>query len=94
MDKRYITGSAYDGLPLVSFEKVDKPFPPNQHNVFVAVGYANGNRTREEKCRAAQDRGYELTTYVSSKVIDIRGCRKICWIVKFSKVALRQTHQA
>ena len=75
VDKRYIKGNTYDGLPLIPFEEVDKHYPPDQHNMFVAVGYANGNRTREEKCRAAQDRGYELATYVSSKAIDMSESR-------------------
>ena len=70
VDKSYANGTTHKGLPLVPFEHVDEHFPPEQHSMFVAVGYASGNRTREEKCQAAQARDYHLVSYVSSQAVN------------------------
>ena len=82
-DKSYVNGTTYNGLPLVPFENVDKHFPPEQYSMFVAVGYANGNRTREEKCHAAKDRGYELASYISSRSVNMsEHCGSNCFILE------------
>lgn len=83
LDKDYIEGSTYNGLPLVPFEEVDKHFPPDQYSMFVAVGYTNGNRTREERCRTAQKRGYKLATYISSQAVDMsESCGSNCFVLE------------
>jgi len=54
-------------LPLVSFDAVEREFPPAQCTMFVAVGYRQVNAVRERVYEEARRRGYQLQTYVSSK---------------------------
>ncbi len=55
------------GRPVVDFERVTERFPPDEHDMFVAVGYAKLNRVRQEFCDAARKKGYKLLTYVCSR---------------------------
>jgi sugar O-acyltransferase (sialic acid O-acetyltransferase NeuD family) len=55
------------GLPVVAFEEVAEAYPPDRHEMFVAVGYARVNRVRAEICGQAKEKGYRLISYVSSK---------------------------
>jgi sugar O-acyltransferase (sialic acid O-acetyltransferase NeuD family) len=55
------------GLPVVAFERLAERFPPGDHAMFVAAGYARVNRLRAELYGLAKAMGYELVTYVSSK---------------------------
>ena len=59
--------SRFLGLPVVAFESVEATFPPQHHDMFVAVGYAKLNRVREQLCREARHKGYRLLSYVCSK---------------------------
>ena len=68
VDAAYRDGrEEFDGLPLVDFERVASRFPPGSHAMFIAMSYADMNRVRQEKCRAASEFGYELVSYVSSR---------------------------
>jgi sugar O-acyltransferase (sialic acid O-acetyltransferase NeuD family) len=51
----------------VPFEEVTGRYPPGDFALFVALSYARMNRLRAEKYDAAQARGYELVSYVSSR---------------------------
>jgi sugar O-acyltransferase (sialic acid O-acetyltransferase NeuD family) len=55
------------GLPVVAFEDLADAYPPGEHGMFVAVGYARVNRVRAAICGEAKAKGYRLITYVSSK---------------------------
>ncbi|HJU88182.1 MAG TPA: acetyltransferase [Gemmatimonadaceae bacterium] len=54
-------------LPVVSFESVATMFAPRDHDLFVAVSYAQMNRLRATKCDEAARAGYRLATYTSSR---------------------------
>src|ERR1700751_3569348 len=51
------------GLPVVPFEALDKEFPPDRHELFVAVVYTQMNRLRPRLSQAARPRGYRLASY-------------------------------
>ncbi len=65
VDKEYVGAGSFNGLPVISFEEVEKHYPPDRHCMFIAVGYHDLNRLRELKCREAQNKGYELTSVIS-----------------------------
>lgn len=71
VDNSRIDNPTHDGLPLVNFDELERHFPPDQHELFVAIGYSGVNAARQEKCRAAQNRGYSLASYVSSRSVDM-----------------------
>jgi sugar O-acyltransferase (sialic acid O-acetyltransferase NeuD family) len=55
------------GLPVVPFERLGESHPPEEYEVFVAVGFSNVNRTRTALVAEVQSKGYRLLTYVSSR---------------------------
>lgn len=65
VDRHLIDADRLHGLPLVPWDEVAYRYPPAGHRMMVAVGYAEVNRLRAERCRQARDMGYRLTSYVS-----------------------------
>ncbi|MEB3286056.1 MAG: acetyltransferase [Vampirovibrionales bacterium] len=66
--ERFVTVETYRNLPLVAFEEIEKRYPPADYKMFVAVGYAEWNKVRERFYNEAKGKGYELITYINSKV--------------------------
>ena len=56
--------------------------------MFVAVGYQELNRLRAQKCEAAQAKGYELVSYVSSRAANIGevAVGYNCFILEFAVI--------
>lgn len=67
VDAQYRQQNAFCGLPVVAFEELAATYPPQSHDLFVALSYSNLNATRAERCRQARVMGYALRSYVSSK---------------------------
>jgi sugar O-acyltransferase (sialic acid O-acetyltransferase NeuD family) len=59
--------SRFRDLPLVPLDEVTSRFPPEEHAMFVAVGYGRVNRFRAEKCDQGRELGYRLISYVSTR---------------------------
>lgn len=57
----------YLGRPVVPFDEIERRFPPDDHALFVAVGYAKLNRVREQFVNEARGKGYSLISYICSK---------------------------
>jgi sugar O-acyltransferase (sialic acid O-acetyltransferase NeuD family) len=55
------------GLPVVPFEQLVKTHPPDEYDVFVALGFSKVNRARTELVAEVKSKGYHLLTYVSSR---------------------------
>ena len=53
--------------PLVAFEEVERLFPPDAFDLFVAVSYTGLNKLRRARADAAEAKGYALAHYVSSR---------------------------
>ena len=69
VDGAFLDNEYFGGHPVVPFQDVAKHFAPEEHDLFVAVGYGKMNRLRAEKFCAAKELGYSLARYVSSKAI-------------------------
>jgi len=67
VDAAYLKERRFCGQPVVPFEEVGAAYPPDRHDLFVALSYARVNALRAEKCAAGKAQGYRLRTYVSSK---------------------------
>ncbi len=66
------TGAAVDGkpllgLPVVDFDEVADRFPPDGHDIYVAVGARRFNALRAGFLEQAKAKGYRPITYVCSK---------------------------
>lgn len=69
VDSEYIeTGTFMDGLPVIPFEEFILSYSPAEYDSFVAIGYSKINHLRAQKYLALKERGYNLATFISSKV--------------------------
>jgi sugar O-acyltransferase (sialic acid O-acetyltransferase NeuD family) len=67
VEEKYLTRAELFGLPVVPFEALATRFPPDDHEVFVAVVYTQMNRLRTRLSQSARERGYRLASYHSSR---------------------------
>lgn len=65
VDQEFKTVEELFGLPVVDFENVKERYPPEKHEMFVAMSFKRVNRLREEKVRQAEAKGYRLVSHVS-----------------------------
>ena len=88
VDKAYLKEDTFHDLPVVPFEEVTEHFPPDEYNMFIAVGYVDMNRLKADRFKKAKEMGYTLVNYISSKT-DI-GPETVfgenCYVGDFSKV--------
>ena len=64
VDAPYSPGAQWHGLPVVTFDAVAAHYPPDQYDMFVAVGYQDLNDLRAKKCAEARALGYTLASYI------------------------------
>lgn len=64
-DRSYRVTNEFCGLPVVNFEDVEKSYPPDLYDMFIAVGPSKMNSIRELKFNEARKKGYKLATYKS-----------------------------
>ena len=69
VDAEYKDSAEFSGLPLTSFESIEAEYPPDQFDMFVALGYGKLNQTRQQKFEVARERGYRLASYVCSRLV-------------------------
>lgn len=67
VDRAFRSSDRFLDLPLVAFDQVVDQFPPERHEMFVAMSYTKMNDIRAERYAAAKRAGYRLTGYVSSR---------------------------
>lgn len=67
VDGAFLREDSFCGLPVIAFEELSQDFAPEDHALFVAVGYTRMNDLRAEKLAAAEAAGYGVTSYVSSR---------------------------
>lgn len=67
VNKSFINQHTLFNLPIIEFEKIEKLYPQNQVEVFVAIGYSKVNKVRMEKYLEIKNKGYKLASYISSK---------------------------
>ncbi|MDH4872497.1 acetyltransferase [Pseudomonas sp. BN515] len=66
VDAEHIEDKSFCNLPIVPFENVTEHYPPDTHEIFVALGYSKLNQIRKEKYLAAKALGYRVASYISS----------------------------
>jgi sugar O-acyltransferase (sialic acid O-acetyltransferase NeuD family) len=66
VDAAYITEENFCDLPVVPFEELVNRYPPDSHQLFVALSYSKLNAVRKEKYLVAKTLGYQLASFISS----------------------------
>ncbi len=69
VDGHCIETEKFCGLPLVPFEDAECQFGPDDHEMIIAIGFAEMNLLRERKLQEARGKGYRLSRYVHPSVI-------------------------
>lgn len=67
VDKEYLSGNKFLGLPMVDFELVAKLYPPDEFDMLAVLSGYRNMRSREEFFNKAKSKGYILRNYISSK---------------------------
>lgn len=67
-DGEYISSGRKFDLPVVPFEDILSKYPPDDFEMFIALGYQDLNNLRAEKYQLAKKLGYRLISCVSSGV--------------------------
>ena len=67
VDESFREAKSVFGKPIVAFEQLEKFYPPNQYELFIAAGYSGLNKLRKNKFLEAKAKGYKLASYVSSR---------------------------
>jgi sugar O-acyltransferase (sialic acid O-acetyltransferase NeuD family) len=66
VDANYLKDPTFCGQPVVAFEDVSKHYPPENHDLFVALSYSKINSVRKDKYLQGKLQGYRLASYISS----------------------------
>lgn len=74
VDRDYLPGADWQGLPTVAFDEVALRYPPAQYEMFVALGYQDMNALRQSRCEQARALGYTLASYVHPQAGLPRDC--------------------
>ena len=84
LNATYIKQDTFCGLPLVPFEDIPERFPPNDFDLFIALGYSRLNALRAEKYAQAKAKGYGLASYVSSRatILNDRHIGDNCFVLE------------
>lgn len=64
VDTAFVGEGTKEGLPVVDFAAVEKQFPPDKYDLFVALGYHEMNALRARKIAEAKAKGYALPSFV------------------------------
>lgn len=64
VDRAFLPSEQWHGLPTVGFDEVAQVYPPDSHDMFIALGYQDMNALRAERCAQARMLGYTLPSYV------------------------------
>lgn len=67
MDRQWMDAERMIELPAVAFEEVVQHYPPDTHDMFIALGYRGMNRVRQQRYEAARAMGYRLISHVSPR---------------------------
>lgn len=65
VDNEYKTRDSFNNLPLIPFNKITELYPPETHEMFVAIGPSSMNSKREKKFFEVKSKGYKMAKYVS-----------------------------
>ncbi|MDO5101897.1 MAG: acetyltransferase, partial [Lautropia sp.] len=57
--------TAFEDLSIIGLDQLPHTFPPDEHEVFIAITYAKNNQARRRTFLALKQMGYRLATFLS-----------------------------
>ena len=64
LDHAYRQADTFDGLPLVSWERLEEEFPPSQVSLFGPLTYQRMNTVRRDRYLEGKTRGYSFASFI------------------------------
>ncbi len=68
VERRFLSGPEFRGLPVLPFESIASTHPPDRFEMLVALGPGERNRLRARVFAAAAALGYDFASYIHSTV--------------------------
>ena len=65
VEEKFIKADTFLNKPLVAFEELERWHNPEEHSVFVCLGYGHMNKDRTRLYLGAKDKGYGIASYIS-----------------------------
>lgn len=65
VNQEFIKENSFFNLPIIPFETIHQTHPPDQYEIFIAIGYSKINKLRAEFYYQAKQKGYKLASYIS-----------------------------
>lgn len=76
VNEAFKTTDSLRNLPVVTFDEVEKVYPPEEYEMFVAISSTNINTLRKRIYNECKAKGYRFANYISSRA-------DIGWEVEF-----------
>lgn len=67
VNREYMDGDELQGVPVVPYEELAASHPPDEYDMFVAIGFSRVNQARAAMYQECKDAGYTLVSYVNSR---------------------------
>ena len=64
VERGFRTSDEYMGLPLVDFDNVEKVFSTDEYGLYICLGYTSMNTERERIFGIAQEKGFDILSYI------------------------------
>lgn len=68
LTEQYLKDKSFKDLPVVPFETVEDTYPPDEFSFFAPMSPSRMSRLRQEIYSQIKVKGYELISYISSRV--------------------------
>jgi sugar O-acyltransferase (sialic acid O-acetyltransferase NeuD family) len=69
VDDAFVREDSLGGVPVIAWSDARSRFPPEDHEMFVAMGYSGLNRLRCEKATALEEAGYRLAAFLHTRAV-------------------------
>lgn len=92
-DREFIGPAPVEGLPVVPFDEVVSQYPPDRHDMFVAIGYQEMNDLRAARVEQVRKLGYGLTSIVHPRASVSKDAHigQNCLVLPFASILPRTT---
>jgi sugar O-acyltransferase (sialic acid O-acetyltransferase NeuD family) len=67
VNQRFLKDENLYDRPIIAIEEIEKEFPPDKFQAFVAISSGSLNRNRKAVFNEMKRKGYQLASYISSK---------------------------
>ena len=68
VNRDYIQNDRFLDLPVIDIETMEQHYPPNQYNIYIAIGYTQMNQIRQNVYQILKAKGYKFPNFIHPTV--------------------------